>query len=118
MKTYMWEMLFAFVYVFFFATITTDFSDTREHIISFLTSFGVLFAFARTTVADRMAEAQARATERTVSCYRWFTGYLYAGEVCWALVFLISGNFVAMSSIPLFLLYPVWRKWYRSQRRW
>lgn len=115
LPTFIYEVSFAALYIFSVAGLTTDFSSLKAILISLLTCFGILFAFARTTVADRMQEAQARASTKTVQCYKWFTGYLIGGEICWLLVFLLSGNYVAMSSIPLFLAYPAWRRYYRRR---
>lgn len=77
----------------------------------------VVLTFAHMQVSDRLAEAQKAAPDHAaVECWRKLDRYLVLKEVCWLVYFVLHGSWSAVAGVPLFLLYPVWRRWYRA--RW
>lgn len=80
----------------------------------------VYFTFAHTTVADRLAEAQAKEIKEknkaTVECFHKLEKYFYAKEICWCVYFFILGAWSALAGVFLFMVYPFWRKWWRRHK--
>lgn len=76
----------------------------------------VLLALAHAQVADRMAEQEAKRTEPDVHCWRWSRRYFVGKELLWLAYFVGNGSWTALVGCGVFLLYPLWRSWYR--RRW
>lgn len=74
----------------------------------------VLATFAHGQVADRMVEKQAGLEKPSVECYRWSLGYYLIKEICWLIYFVAFKSYAALCGCIVFLLYPVWRKLYRS----
>lgn len=106
-----------------------------------LGALAVVLTFGHTTIAERMREKQARlpitisageihnggrviavpaqAVEigqvDFVECHALLTKYLIGKEIAWVAFFLISKSYPALVGCGLFLLYPVWRKWWRRR---
>ena len=76
----------------------------------------MFYTFGHMQVASRLEEQQDKSDEVTVACYKKLSEYLVAKEVLWLTAFALMDAWVAMSSIPLFLLYPWWRKKYLAAR--
>lgn len=97
---------------------------TRGGAVEWLGAAAVLAGFAHAQVADRLAEAEAfRARgfnlmvglEPSVDCYRWQTRYLVGKEVLWFAFFVAHRSWSALVGVGVFLLYPLWRRWYRGR---
>jgi hypothetical protein len=73
----------------------------------------VLATFGHASIADRMAEKQAALATPTVECYRWSLGYYITKEACWFVYFIAFHSYAALCGCVVFLLYPIWRKFYR-----
>jgi hypothetical protein len=98
----------------------------------------VLLSFAHVQVADRLAEAESQRIEFatrsvrvsssgdvaarydhnqrafSVHCHRWAARYLVGKEVLWLAYFIFLGAWSAIAGVVMFLLYPLWRHWWRS----
>jgi hypothetical protein len=48
-----------------------------------------------------------------VECHALLTKYLVGKEVAWVIFFLLSKSYPALIGCAVFLLYPVWRTWWR-----
>ncbi len=75
----------------------------------------VAASFAHGQVAERMREQEAVRTVASVHCHRMSVRYFVAKEAAWCVYFLLSGAWSALVGVALFLLYPVWRTWWRSR---
>ena len=109
--------------------------------IELIGAFAVIASFAHAQVADRLAEAEGqrreRALDRTrfiarvkinelmdevqdqnvaVHCYQWAARYFTAKEALWFVYFVAHRSWSALAGVGLFLLYPVWRRWWRRRR--
>lgn len=74
----------------------------------------VFLSFSHGQVADRMAERQAAMEKPDVHCW-WKARYYFVGkELLWVAYFLAHRSYAALVGCALFLLYPVWRSWWRS----
>jgi hypothetical protein len=76
-------------------------------------SLAVLVNFGYVSIADRLAERQAAQVKPDVECYWKLIYYFVAKESLWAVFFLATKSYSALAGVALFLIYPVWRKWYR-----
>ena len=86
-------------------------------LVNAVAGIAVLFTFQYMTVSYRLMETQDKQEEVTVACYKILPKYLWAKEMLWVLVFLLTGAHTAIVGNVLFLLYPFWRRVYlRSQR--
>lgn len=81
---------------------------------SWVSALGVTMTVAKAQIADRMNEDQLLQTRPSVECYRWNVAYTILGEICWALVFLITHTYPALVGVGIMLSYPLWRRWYRT----
>lgn len=77
----------------------------------------VALSFAHGQVAERLAEREAARERPDVDCHRWALRYFVAKETCWCFYFVALGAWTALAGVALFLVYPVWRRWWRSRRR-
>lgn len=84
-------------------------------------ALAVLMSFMRGQIADRhSAESAAIAAAGQapqVDCWRWNGRYYVTGEILWCASFVHSRMWSALIGCALFLLYPVWRRYYRSRAR-
>lgn len=106
----------------------------------FLGAVAVTLTFAHTQVADRLAEKekerahqsvhalnfaphdvnavrQYSAARSIVECHEWLARYLVMKELVWVAYFISRGAWSAIVGAGLFLLYPLWRKWYRASQQ-
>lgn len=114
--TWWWECLVAGTYLAGVAFLSTDWSDTRVAIGQVVSAAAVFVSFQHMTVAARLEEAQEKSDARTVACYRKLTMYLVRKEVLWVAAFVALKAWAALAGVPLFLLYPVWRRTYLRAR--
>lgn len=84
------------------------------NLVEVIGSCAVLFSFMHASVAERLAEREAQRNVKTVHCYRWLTRYFVAKEIGWFVYFLVHHAWSALVGVIVFLLYPVWRRYYRT----
>lgn len=84
--------------------------------IELLGAGAVLLSFMHASVADRLAEREAARGPSgvTVDCHRWNTRYLVGKESLWLIYFIAHGSWSALAGVGMFLVYPLWRKYWRS----
>lgn len=80
----------------------------------------VLFTFMHAQVAERLAEkeaSRARAGDPAfVECHHWMWRYYTAKEAWWLAYFVTMGAWSALVGCAVFMVYPVWRRAWRSRR--
>ncbi len=112
LRTYHFELTFALLFLSVVAL------WSQKGVIEWIGVAAVFFSFAHASVGDRLAAAQAREMRQknkaTVECYYKLERYFYAKEICWFAYFLLLGAWSAIAGVFLFLLYPLWRKWWRK----
>jgi hypothetical protein len=112
LRTYHFELGFALVFLSSVAALS------GKGAVEWIGVFAVFFTFAHATVADRLAEIQAKefreTKQATIECYYKLERYFYLKEALWFVYFLLLGAWSAIAGVFLFLLYPVWRKWVRA----
>lgn len=116
LPTYAWESGFAVAYLVAVTLASTDWSDPRSAVGQVLSSVAVYLSFQHMSVGARLEEAQERSDVKLVACYRKLTRYLVAKEALWVAAFVALGAWTALAGVPLFLLYPAWRRAYRQAR--
>ena len=82
--------------------------------VEYLGAAAVFFTFMHAQVADRMAEQQAALPQPTVHCWRWAQRYFFIKEFLWFGYFFLLYAWSALAGVALFLLYPVWRRYYKA----
>lgn len=89
--------------------------DWRE----WLAALGVQLGFHHASVADRLAEAETVRVEQGaghyVECVVWLHRYWVGKELAWVGYFLATGAVSALVGCAVFLLHPLWRRWYRAR---
>jgi hypothetical protein len=88
---------------------------TRGGLLEALGSLAVLAAFAHAQVAERMRELEALKAKPDVHCHRWLTRYFLAKELLWCAYFVAHRSWAALAGVGVFLLYPLWREWWRAR---
>lgn len=89
---------------------------TRGGLLEVVGALAVLAAFAHTQVSERMRERQAAKAKPDVRCHRWALRYFFAKELLWCSYFVAHRSWSALVGVGVFLLYPLWRKWWRARR--
>ncbi len=108
MKTWHFELLAVAV------VLTVVVLFTHGGTLEFVGAGAVLLSFAHAQVADRLAEQEAIREVVTVTCHRWATRYLVGKETLWLVYFIAHRSWSALAGVVLFLVYPVWRRYWRS----
>jgi hypothetical protein len=84
----------------------------------------VLLSFGHAQVADRLSESEAArialyraevAGGHAVRCYQWATRYLVGKETLWCVYFVVHRSWSALAGVALFLIYPAWRRLWRTR---
>jgi hypothetical protein len=89
---------------------------TRGGQVEWLGALAVLAAFGHTQVTERMREREAVKAKPDVACHRWALGYFLAKEALWLVYFVLHHSWSALVGVGVFLLYPLWRKWWRARQ--
>ncbi len=82
----------------------------------------VFFTFKHTIIAERLQEAEAERAKKeglesvTVECYPKLGQNFIIKECLWFVYFILLGAWSALAGVIIFLLYPLWRKYYRKNR--
>lgn len=91
----------------------------HKGIIEWVGVFAVLLTFGHAQIADRLREREAHRynidQNSKVECYWKLNYYFYAKEILWFIYFLYLGAWSALVGVVLFLLYPLWRNWWRTR---
>lgn len=98
------------------AVLATVVLATRGGWTEWLGAGAVAFSFAHGQVADRLAEREAAREHPDVHCHAMARRYFIAKEALWFVYFAARGSYAALAGVVLFLLYPVWRRTYRTRR--
>lgn len=106
---YTWQIEAAFVFLVLLAVIIA----TGGRWVEYIGATAVFFSFMHAQVSDRMAEAQADMPVPSVECYRWSQRYFFIKEAMWLVYFVSLQAWSALVGVGVFLLYPVWRRYYR-----
>lgn len=80
-----------------------------------IAAFAVLATFGHASVAERMREREAERDVPAVDCHRSLWVYYGAKEVAWVAYFVATEAFAALVGCAVFLVYPAWRKWWRTR---
>ena len=110
MKTWMVEI--AIVWLVLIGVV----GGTRGGLLEAVGALAVLAAFAHAQVAERMREREAQKSKSDVHCHRWLTRYFLVKELLWCSYFVAHRSWAALAGVGVFLLYPLWRKWWRVRR--
>lgn len=112
LRTYHFELTFTLLFLTCVAVLS------NKGLVEWIGVLAVYFTFAHATVGDRLAEVQAKEHKEqgkaTIECYHKLSTYFYLKEICWFGYFVILGAWSAIAGVFLFLLYPLWRKWWRK----
>ena len=80
----------------------------------------VLFSFMHGQIADRHSFAERMAGIRgegpQVECWKWSGRYYLAKEILWVVYFIEHHSWNALVGCGLFLIYPLWRRYWTSRR--
>lgn len=109
-RTWQWEA--AFVAAILALVVLVTGNSLKE----WIGAAAVLLTFMHAQVSDRMAEDQAAKPVPSVDCFGWSTRYFVMKEFLWLSYFLMSQTWSALAGVVLFLIYPAWRKFYRSRK--
>lgn len=85
--------------------------------IELIGALAVIATFGHIQVADRLHDYATTPGGAPVECHRWLTRYLLAKETLWILYFVLHASWSAILGAVLFLVYPLWRSWYRRTTR-
>lgn len=89
----------------------------REFLIIWISAGAVFGSFLHAQVGTYMAEDMSYTEQPLTPCYHKLGEYWVCKEILWFLVFFISGAYPAIAGNVIFLLFPVWRKIYKEERR-
>lgn len=85
-----------------------------------LGALAVLLSFMHGQIGDRHSAAASRQYSTggvvEVECWRWERRYFLGKEVLWVVYFVHLQAWSALVGCALFLVYPLWRKWWVSRR--
>jgi hypothetical protein len=88
---------------------------THGGILEWLGSLAVLCSFCHGQISDRMAEKESKKETPDVHCWQWSLRYFIAKEALWLIYFLAHRSYAALVGVFIFLLYPLWRKFWRTR---
>lgn len=112
-KTWMVEFVVVLVVLCAIALIT------QKGYIEWVGVFAVIVTFGHTQIADRLREREQKRYHKEnkgdVECYWKLDYYFYTKEILWFVYFIVLGAWSAIAGVVLFLLYPLWRRFYRKK---
>lgn len=88
---------------------------TGNQPVDWLATLAVATSFAHGQITDRLAEREAARPVASVECYELARLYFFVKEILWCCVFVLHHTWPALVGAGLFLVYPFWRKWWRSK---
>lgn len=90
---------------------------THRGKLGWLSALAVLASFGHASISSRMAEKQAEKVSPDVECYRLAVWYFVAKEVLWVSYFLVTGAYAALVGCGIFIVHPIWRRFYTTRWR-
>ena len=109
MKTWKQEMLFVAGILLAVNGFRSDF-----HPLEILAAVAVFLSFGHAQIADRLAEKEGQKEKPEVDCYKKLWYYFIGKELFWLAYFLMNHSYSALAGVFIFLAYPAWRKFYRT----
>ncbi len=109
MKTWHFEMAIVA------AALTLTLAITGAPLLEFVGAAAVLASFGHASVSERLAAQEAARAAPTVACHRWALRYWVAKEICWVVYFVAHRSYAALVGCGVFLVYPLWRRWWRAR---
>ncbi|KND49196.1 MAG: hypothetical protein AB203_02250 [Parcubacteria bacterium C7867-008] len=94
----------------------SDLEAIKAFLIIWLSAAAVFGSFLHAQVGTYMAEDMSSTEKPLTECYHKLGQYWVYKELFWFLVFLLSGAYPAIAGNVIFLVYPAWRKIYKSFR--
>lgn len=83
------------------------------NLINRITSVALLFTFMHCQITYRLSESQTSNEDiNKVSCYKYANYYWIFKEMLWITIFILSELWTAIVGSIIFLIYPLWRKYY------
>lgn len=82
--------------------------------VELLGAIAVFLSFGHAQIADRLAEKEGQKEKPEVACYKKLWYYFIGKELFWLVYFLMNHSYSALAGVFIFLAYPVWRKFYRT----
>jgi hypothetical protein len=86
---------------------------TKNTWVEYLGGLAVLLTFGHSTISERFREREAAKSKPSVECVQKTLYYFIGKELCWTVYFLQTKSYSALVGVGIFLLYPVWRKFWR-----
>lgn len=83
--------------------------------LELLGAAAVQLTFHHASVSQRLAEREAARDRPSVECHRWAGRYFIGKELLWCAYFILHGSWSALAGVGLFLVYPIWRRWWRQR---
>lgn len=87
---------------------------TGNTLINWISAFAIWCTFSHAQITDRMMEEQGALPKPSVKCYKKSLYFFIAKELGWLAFFLLQHSYPALIGVGIFLLYPVWRKYWRK----
>lgn len=84
--------------------------------IEILSALAVLLTFGHAQISTRLSEQESLSSTPRVDCYRKLIYYYIGKEVLWFAYFLLNHSYSALVGVIVFLLYPIWRKYYNDRK--
>ena len=113
MRLQTWHKEAAVVAIVLIATVVSTGGSLKE----WVGSLAVFFTFMHAQVANDMAEAQEDMPKPSVACYPKARQYFFAKEFLWLVYFTLSQTWAALAGVFVFLMFPMWRKYYRARMK-
>ena len=85
--------------------------------LEIVSALAVLLTFGHAQISSRLSEQQSIIEKPTVECYRKLLYYYVGKEALWFIYFLSSKSYSALVGVFVFLLYPLWRKFYLTVKK-
>ena len=82
--------------------------------IEMIGAMAVFFSFMHAQVADSMAQNQQSKEVPEVHCHAWLGRYFITKELLWLAYFTLSQTWAALAGVFVFLIYPLWRRYYKN----
>jgi hypothetical protein len=106
-RTWMWEAGFVWL------CLSTTTLLTKGGFVDWLATVAIWISFLYTSICDRLGELEKPPSEGS-KAFRVAQRLLQLREALWFLYFWMVGSYSVLVGVMLFLLYPLWRRFYRN----
>ncbi len=106
--TYIYEVVFVAIILFTVALCSFD-------LVAMLSAAACLFTFQYIQISDRLQSTAS--VLKLVECAPKLTYYLVCKELFFITLFLVVGAYPSVIASVIFLVYPMWRGYYRRVRK-